>query len=197
MSRTKRYFITGLTVFLPVLLTVYLMVLIFNFTDNFLGKFIKPFFYWLDVEYIRGLSILIFIALIILLGFLFTHFLGRRLYPIIERQLLKLPFFRQVYPTMKEIAIFLFSREKPTFKQVVLVQYPRKGVYAVGFLVNDSSKELCAKTGQDLCNVFIPTSPTPLSGFVSLIPREEIITTDITIEQAFKFFASDGVVNPI
>lgn len=193
----RRYLLTGLTVFLPVLLTVYLIVLTFNFIDGFLGKAIKPIFIDIFGFYFRGISIAVFILLLLIIGFLVTNFLGRKLYPIIERLLLRLPLFRQVYPAMKEIAIFLFSRDKPTFKQVVLVEYPRKGVYSLGFLVGDSSPKLCEKVQKNLCNILIPTSPSPFSGFVILIPREEIIFTDITVEQAIKFFVSDGVVNPM
>ena len=192
----RRYFISGLTVFLPLLLTVYLIILIFNFVDGLLGKFIEPIFIATLGVYYRGTSIVIFILLILLIGFFVTNFLGRKLYPAVERLLLRLPFFRQIYPSMKEIATFVFSREKPTFKQVVVVQYPTKGLYSMGFLVNDGPKEICQKTGKDLCNVLVPTSPSPFSGFVVMIPRDEVIFTDITVEQAIKFLVSDGVVNP-
>ncbi len=195
MSATKRYLITGLTVSLPLLLTVYTFMLTFNIIDGFLAKFIRPIFSLFDLEYFRGLSIAIFILLIFFIGFLVTHFFGK-LYPFVERLLLRLPFFRQIYPAMKEIAMFLFSRNKTTFKQVVLVEYPRKGLYSVGFLVSDSAKKFCDLTKKDLCNVLVPTSPSPFSGFVALVPREEIIFTDITVEEAIKFFVSDGVVNP-
>ena len=192
----RRYFIAGLTVFLPVLLTIYVLVVVFNFADGFLGKFIKPIFVNFFGFYFRGLSIVIFVVMIFLIGFLVTNFLGRKLYPIIEKGLLKLPFFRQVYPTMKEIAVFLFSRDKSTFKQVVLVEYPRQGMYSLGFLMNDSPKEICEKTKQDLCNVLVPTAPSPFSGYIVLVPRQEIIFLDISIEQGIKFILSDGVVNP-
>ncbi len=193
----RRYILTGLTVFLPVLLTVYIIVLTFNFVDGFLGKFIRPIFIDIFGFYFRGISIVVFIFLLFLIGFFVTNFLGKKLYPIVERLLLRIPLFRQLYPAMKEIAVFLFSREKPTFQQVVLVEYPRKGIYAMGFLVNDSSAKLCEKVNKDLCNVLIPTSPSPFSGFVALFPRDEIISTDITVEQAIKFLVSDGVVNPM
>lgn len=196
VKQMRRYFIAGLTVFLPVLLTVYLIILTFNFADGLLGKFIEPIFTATLGIYYRGTSIVIFIVLIFLIGFLVTNFLGRKLYPAVERLLLRLPIFRQVYPATKELATFIFSREKPTFKQVVVVQYPTKGLYSMGFLVNDGPKEICQKTNLDLCNVLIPTSPSPFSGFVVMVPREEVIFTDITIEQAIKFLVSDGVVNP-
>src|SRR3989338_6817173 len=171
MKSLRRYLIAGLTVFLPLLLTVYVLILTFNFIDGFLGKFLKPICLAFLGFYFRGLSIAVFILLLVLIGFLVTNFLGRRLYPFIERLILRLPFFRQVYPAMKEIAIFLFSRDKPTFKQVVLIEYPRKGVYAVGFLMNDSLATLSDITKENLCSVLIPSSPSPFSGFVVLVPK--------------------------
>ncbi|MFA5059511.1 MAG: DUF502 domain-containing protein [Candidatus Omnitrophota bacterium] len=195
-KQLKRYFIYGLTIFLPIMLTVYLIILTFNFIDGFLGKAIKPIFINIFGFYFNGTSILIFILLIFSIGFVTTHFLGKKLYPWFEKQLLKLPFFRQVYPAMKEIALFLFSHERPAFKQVVLVEYPRKGAYSLGFLMNDSAKSICQKIGKETCNVLIPTSPSPFSGFVVIIPKDEVILTDMTVEQAVKFFVSDGVVNP-
>jgi uncharacterized membrane protein len=110
---------------------------------------------------------------------------------------LKLPFFKQVYPALKEMVIFLFRRDQmSSFKQVILVEYPRKGLYSIGFLTNDTAKEINDNIRTELCNVFIPTSPSPLTGFTVLVPKKEIIHTNISIEGAFKFIVSGGVVNP-
>lgn len=196
LANLRRYFAAGLTVFLPLLLTVYLIVITFNFADSLLGNFIRPIFNYFGIDYVRGTSIIIFILFIFLIGFLVTNFLGRRIYPILEKLLLKLPFFRQVYPAMKEIATLLFSRDKLTFKQVVLVEYPRKGIYTLGFFMNNSSPVLQEKTGQEMCNILIPSSPSPFTGFVILVPKSEVIFTDISIESGIKFVVSDGVVNP-
>ena len=95
------------------------------------------------------------------------------------------------------MAVFLFARERlSSFKQVVLIEYPRKGVYAMGFLTNDTSKEICDNIGKELCNVFVPSSPGPLTGFTILVPKKEVVYTHISIEDAFKFIVSGGVVNP-
>ena len=192
----RRYILAGLTVLLPVLLTVYLIMMTFNFVDGFLGKFIKPLFIKFFGFYFQGSSIVVFIFLIFIIGFFASNFLGKRLYPKLEELLLKLPFFRQVYPAVKEVALFLFSRDKPAFKQVVLIEYPRKGVYSLGFLMSDASKKINDITKQELCNILIPSSPSPLTGFVVMVPRTEVIFTDITVEQAIKFIVSDGVINP-
>ena len=192
----RRYFISGLIVFLPLALTAYLFVLTINMADSVLGKYIQPYFYREFGFYFRGLSILIFLCLIFLIGFLATNFLGRQIHLFFERIILRLPFFKQVYPAFKEIALFLFSRDKTAFKQVVLVEYPRKGIYSFGFLTNDTSRKVSSHVSADLCNIFIPSTPSPLTGFLILAPRAELIFPDITVEDAIKMLVSGGVVNP-
>ena len=191
----KKYFLSGLVIFLPLALTINLFILTISVADGLLGKYIEPYFSREFGFYFRGLSILIAVLLIFIIGVLATNFLWRRIYPVFEGILLRLPFFKQVYPAIKEISVFLFSREKAlSFQQVVLVQWPRSGVYSVGFLTNDSSPKLSAKTGQELGNVFIPHSPSPLTGFVVLVPKNEIIYPEMTVEEAIKFIVSGGVV---
>jgi len=197
INRLKRYFLSGLMVFLPITLTIYLFVWTLSFADNVLGKFLEPYFSEKLGFYFRGLSIIVGVYLIILIGFLFTNYLGKRIYDTFEKLLVKLPFFRQVYPAIKEMASFLFSRERlNSFKKVVLVEYPRKGIWAMAFLTNEASPIFCEKTKMELCNVFIPSAPGPLTGFLTLIPKKDITFTDITVEEAFKFIVSGGVVNP-
>lgn len=197
VSRLRNYFISGLVVFLPLALSIYLFVWTLNFADGLLGKYLKPYFYETFGFYVRGAGILIGIYLIIVIGFFFTNFIGHKVQRHFEALLLRLPFFRQVYPAVKEMALFLFSRDRmKSFKQVVLVEYPRKGIYSYGFLTNEADPRLCKQTKRKLCNVFIPSSPGPLTGFTILVSEEEVITTDLTIEDAFKFIVSGGVVNP-
>jgi len=194
-GKLRKYFISGLVIFLPIALTIYLFFLAINVADTFFGKFFGKL--GLGIGEFRGLSILVGIYLIIVIGFFTTNFLGRKIHDFFERLVLRLPFFKQVYPALKEMAIFLFTRERMTsFRQVVLIEYPRKGIYAMGFLTNDASKEICDDAKKDLCNVFIPSSPGPLTGFTVLVPRKEVIYTRISIEDAFKFIVSGGVVNP-
>ncbi len=194
-TNLRKYFISGLVIFLPIALTIYLFVLAIDFADTFFGKFFSKF--GLGFAEFRGLSILIGIYIIILIGFFMTNFLCKKIHNFFERFVLRLPFFKQVYPALKEMAIFLFTRERiSSFKQVVLVEYPRKGIYAMGFLTNDTAKEINANIKAELCNVFIPSSPGPLTGFTVLVPKKEVVHTPISIEDAFKFIVSGGVVNP-
>lgn len=194
-NNLRKYFISGLVVFLPIALTVYLFFLALDFTDAFFGRFFSKL--GLGFASYRGLSIIVGIYIIILIGFFTTNFLGRKIHDFFERLVLKLPFFKQVYPALKEMAIFLFASEhKASFKQVVLVEYPRKGIYSMGFLTNDTSREINDNIKAELCNIFIPSSPGPMTGFTILVPKKEVITTHISIEDAFKFIVSGGVVNP-
>ena len=194
MNKLKRYFISGLIVFLPLALTVNLLVLMFNVADGFLGKFLQPYFAREFGFYYRGFSILICLVLILMLGILVTNFLGRRVYPLFEGLLLQLPFFKQVYPAFKEISLFLFSREKFNFRQVVLVEYPRKGIYSIGFLTSEASRKIWEKAGREMVYVFIPHTPSPLSGFLTVTPKEDLIFPDIGVEEAIKLVISAGVI---
>ena len=194
MNKFRQYFISGLIVFLPLALTIKALLLTFNVADGFLGKYIQPYFSREFGFYFRGFSILICIFLILFTGFLVTHFLGRRILPAFESLLLQLPFFKQVYPAFKEIALFLFSREKFNFRQVVLIEYPRKGIYSIGFLTNEVPKKVSENISRDLCYVFVPHTPSPLTGFLTLIPKEDLIFPDISIEDAIKIVISGGVV---
>jgi len=197
INKLKKSFISGLIVFLPITLTIYCFVLVLNFSDGLLGRFLEPYFYENFGFYFRGFSIIAGIYLIILIGFFATNYLGKRIYEFFENFLVKLPFFRQVYPAIKEMAVFLFSRDNAAkFNKVVFVEYPRKGIYAIGFLTNTAPINVFKKNNPELCNVFIPSAPGPLTGYVVIVPKKEIIFTDISIEAAFKFIVSGGVVNP-
>ena len=194
MQKLRQYFFSGLVVFLPVVLTVYLFIFAVNSADSLIGKFLQPY---LSERYFRGLGLLIAMFSILLTGFFVTNYLGKKIFAFFEKLFLKLPFFKQVYPALKEMASFLFSREKlKSFRSVILVEYPRKGVYSLGFLTNETTPLVSNKVGKDLCNVFIPSSPGPITGYVILVPKKDIVSLDISVEEAFKLIVSGGVVNP-
>ena len=194
-SKIRRYFISGLIVFLPLALTAKLLVLTFNIADGFLGKYLGPYFLQEFGFYVRGISILLCLLLVLFIGFLATNFVGEKFFPLMEKILLRLPFFKQVYPAFKEISLFLFSRDKLAFKQVVLVEYPRLGLYSVGFLTNTTHKKVSEKISEDMCYVFIPHTPSPLTGFLTIAPRKDLIFPEITVEDAIKVIISCGVIS--
>lgn len=194
MSNIRKYFVAGLIAFLPLALTIKLLIITFNFADGLLGKYIEPYFSREFGFYFRGFSILICIVLIVFIGFLVTNFLGRRIFPLFERLLLQLPFFKQVYPAFKEISLFLFSEEKMNFHKVVLIQYPRQGIYSIGFLTNDVPADVGGLVTTKLAYVFVPHTPSPLTGFLTLVPKDDLVYPDITVEEALKIIVSAGVI---
>lgn len=198
LAKLRKYFISGMVVFLPLALTIYIFFWALNLLDGILGKYLEPLLMQKYGVYYHGLGLIILIYVVVLIGFFVTNFIGRSIYGFMETWMIKLPFFRQVYPALKEMALFLFSRDRTNqFKQVVMIEYPRKGVYSFGFLTNDDeSSRVCQVIGKDVCNIFIPSAPGPLTGFVVMVPRKEVIFTEITVEEAFKFILSGGVVNP-
>jgi uncharacterized membrane protein len=197
-SRLRSYFITGLAVFLPVTITIYILIGIFRFLDNILGRFINVYLVKTGGFYIPGLGIILFILMVFITGFLIRHFFGKKIFLVLEKFfLMKPPIVRQVYPAIKKIINFLLSREKPRFKRVVLVEYPRRGIYSLGFISNEGMCEAKNKIGKnDLVNVFVPNSPGPLTGYFMIVPEKELIYLDISIEQAFEMIISAGVINP-
>ena len=192
----KRNFIAGILVILPLLLTIYILVLLFRFAECIVGEFINTYISEFLGIYVPGLSLILFLIIIFLVGFLTTHFLGRRLYLILDKTLRRFPLIRHIYPSIKQIIEFLFAYQKPEFKRVVLVEYPRTGVWSIGFVTNESFKEAREKTEEDLLNIFIPSSPGPLTGFFILVPQKEVIFLEIAVEEAIKLVISGGLVNP-
>lgn len=205
LTKLRNYFLSGLVIFMPLALTIYIFVAVIGFLDGQIGRFLEPIILEKYGFYFEGIHRFIFnflcvvagVYLIILIGFFARNFVGRKIYEFFEQILIKLPFFRQLYPAFKEISIFLFSRDRvASFKQVVLVEYPRKGIYSLGFLTNDAPEEVAEIINKDMCSVFISTSPSPLTGFTIIIPRKDVTVLEMSIEAAFKFIVSGGVVNP-
>ncbi len=195
MNKLRGYFISGLIAFLPLMLTINLLLLAFNFADRALGKYIEPYFSREFGFYFRGLSILLCLVLILILGFFVNNFLGRKIYLRLERLLLNLPFFKQIYPALKEISLFVFSKKRMNFRQVVLVEYPRKGIFSMGFLTNETHKKIVEKTPEkELCNVFVPHTPSPFGGFMIMAPKKDLIFLAMPVEEAIKIIVSGGVI---
>lgn len=196
ISYIKRNIIAGILVILPVLLTVYILVFLFQFADGILDKLINTYLERYLGFYIPGLGLILFLIIIFLTGFLTTHFLGRKLYFILDKTLKRFPLVRHIYPSIKQITEFLFAYQRREFKKVVLVEYPRGGIWSIGFITNQGLGEAKQKTKQDLLNIFIPSSPGPLTGFFVLVPRQGVIFLDIPAEDAVKLIISGGLFNP-
>ncbi len=193
-KRLKKYFFSGLAVFLPLVLAIYVFVWLMNFVESLLGKYLKPFFLENYDFYFWGFGILILVLLILFSGFLITQYFGRIMHRMTEKLVLRVPLLGMIYPAFKEISKFFFL-EKARFDKVVLVEWPCKGAYVVGFLTNPVALRIADKVGKKLSHVMIPKVPNPLTGFVVLVPDELITPLDITVEEAVKIIVSGGVMN--
>lgn len=192
----RRYFITGLIFLLPLIVTIYILVIIFKFADGLLGKYINN--YLLDTlgYTIPGLGLLLTILLILLAGVFAANFIGKKIIPWLERAWTKLPLVRQIYFPAKQLVNFIFSKDKLAFKKVVMIEYPRQGLYSIGFITNEAFEEVKQKTGKDLVTVLIASTPSPFTGYFVLVPKEEAIFLDISVEDGIKLIISGGVLNP-
>lgn len=196
MNRLKKYFITGLVGIIPIFLTVYVLIVAFRFIDGILGRFLNIYLKQILGFYVPGLGILIFLIIITLVGFLATHFIGKRIFPRIERRFSGLPLIKNIYPAFKQIVLFILAQREFGFKKVVLVEYPSKGIWSLGFLTNEKFERANRITGKEMAGVFIPSTPGPLTGYLIFVPKEELKFPDISITDALKLIISGGVFNP-
>ena len=194
LARLRNNFIAGVVVLIPIGITVYLTLFITKISSKILPKELNPNHY-LPYD-IPGVEIIISIILITLIGWLSLSFIGKRLLKIFEDILKRIPILRTIYSAINQMTE-TFTRSEGNTKNVVLVEYPRKGSWAVGFATKENTRGIGDKTNRNLVNVFIPTTPNPTSGFLLMFPKEEIIYLDITFEQASKFIVSAGTSDPI
>ena len=189
----RNNFIAGVVVLIPIGITVYLTLFFINVSSKILPKEINPNYY---LPYnIPGLEILISVILITIIGWLSLSFIGKRLFEILENILNKIPILRTIYSAVGQL-IETFAQSKSNKKNVVLIEYPRKGVWAVGFATKENKGEIRNKVNEDLINVFVPTTPNPTSGFLLMFPKKEVIYLDLSFEEASKFIVSAGSTEP-
>ena len=193
LSRLRNYFITGIFVLIPIGITLYLTIFLIKISSKILPKELNPNYY-LPID-IPGLEIIISLFLITFIGWLSLTFIGKRLVNIFENILNRIPILRTIYSSAEQL-IENFSQDKKTRKSVVLVQYPRKGIWAVGFATKENAGKIKHSIGQDTINVFVPTTPNPTSGFLLMFPKEDVIYLDLTFEEASKFVVSAGSITP-
>ncbi len=191
--RIRNYFVTGVIVLIPIAFTLYLTKLLLNLSSRILPDKINPNTY-LNF-YIPGVEILLTVLFITIIGGLSLSFLGKKFLQFIDDLFKKIPILRTIYTAFTQMTE-TFTQNKSGKKSVVLVEYPRKGTWAVGFATKDNKGEIQSKTNKELVNVFVPTTPNPTSGFLLMFPKEEVIYLDISFEEASKFIVSAGTSNP-
>ena len=194
ISKLRNYFITGVLVLIPIGATVYLTLFFIKIFSKILPQEINPNHY---LPYsIPGLEIIISIIVITVVGWLSLSFLGKKLVKLVNDIFKKIPFLRTVYSAIGQMTQSFAQSRKSKKKSVVLVEYPRKGSWAVGFATQENTGEIASKTNKNLINVFVPTTPNPTSGFLLMFPKDEIIYLDMSFEDASKFIVSAGTSNP-
>ncbi len=197
-SRLKKYFFSGLAVFLPFILTIYVCVWFLNFAESIFGKYLRALLLEKYDFYIWGLGILVLVFLILCSGFIVANYFGRTIHRATENLMMRVPVMGSIYPAFKEIAKFIFRESDGISlpQQVVVIQWPRLGLYTIGFLTNKTSKVITDTVGKEMVNVLIPHVPNPLSGYFMMVPVSEIIPVSLTVEEAIKIIVSGGVVDP-
>ena len=192
LTRIRNYFIAGVVILIPVGITIYVTILLVSISSNILPKEINPNHY---LPYnIPGLEIVIAIILINIIGWISLSFIGKKLIDLFESILKRIPILRTIYSAIGQMTESL-TKKDDNEKNVVLIEYPRKGSWAVGFVTKENKGEISKKTNKKLVNVFVPTTPNPTSGFLLMFPKEEVIYLDLTFEEASKFIVSAGTSN--
>ena len=193
ITRLRIYFFAGIVVLVPLGFTVYLTIFLISISSKLIPEEINPNNY-LPFS-IPGLEIFLSILFIIIVGGLSLSFIGRKILQIFNDLLKKIPILRTIHSAIGQMTE-TFTRKRGKKKSVVLIEYPRKGTWAVGFATKENRGEIRNKTKRDLINVFVPTTPNPTSGFLLMFPKEEVIFLDMTFEEASKFIVSAGTSNP-
>ena len=191
-SKIRNNFIAGIVVLIPIGITLYLTIFFVKISGNIIPKEINPNNY-LPFD-IPGVEILVALIFITFIGWLSLSFLGKKFFELFNNILKKIPILRTIYSAIGQMTES-FTKTDNNQKSVVLLEYPRKGVWAVGFATKDNEGIIREKVNEKLVNVFVPTTPNPTSGFLLMVPKKDLIYLNITFEQASKFIVSAGTTN--
>ena len=191
-SKIRNNFIAGVVVLIPIGITLYLTLFFIRISGNIIPKEINPNNY-LPFN-IPGLEIFVAIIFITLIGWISLSFLGKKFFEIFNNILKKIPILRTIYSAIGQVTESLTKTDNKQ-KSVVLLEYPRKGVWAVGFATKENEGLIKKKVNEDLINVFVPTTPNPTSGFLLMVPKKDLIYLEVSFEQASKFIVSAGTTN--
>ena len=192
LARIRNNFIAGIVVLIPIGITLYLTIFIIKISGNIIPKEINPNNY-LPFD-IPGVEILIALFLITFIGWVSLSFIGKKFFELFNNFLKKIPILRTIYSALGQMTES-FTKTDNSEKSVVLFEYPRKGIWVVGFATNENKGIIKDKINEDLVNVFVPTTPNPTSGFLLMLPKKDLIYLEVSFEQASKFIVSAGTSN--
>ena len=198
MLRLRRYFVAGLLIWLPLVATYWVMMFSIRLIDRSL--LLLPIRYRPETLIgfeIPGLGVILTIMAVIITGFLAASFFGRGMVSAWESILARIPLVRSIYGAVKQITASLFSDASNSFREVVLVEYPRREMWMLAFVTGETPKKIEGVIGEPLVNIYVPTTPNPTSGYYIMVPARDIRRLDITVETGLKMILSAGVVNPI
>ena len=198
LARLRRYFLTGILVTAPISITIYLTYIFLTFVDSKVVRFLPE--EWYDALYghttIPGLGLIIVITVFIAIGWLATNFLGRIFIRLSEYIVHQMPVVRTLYSAIKQIFETIMASQSNAFREVVMLEYPRKGVWSIGFVTGTSEGEVQTLTAQETVNVFVPTTPNPTSGYLLFVPKTELKYLDMSVEEGVKLVVSAGIITP-
>jgi len=192
MRILRRIFLTGLVILLPAIISIYILGFTFNWVDSLLGNLLRQY---LGIR-IPGLGFLITVAAIFVAGLVANNVFGNRVLKVVENGFANIPLVKPIYTAIRQIIDAFSAQRKSVFESVAMIEYPRKGIYGVGFVTGSGLGEVQEKTSQDVVALFLPTTPNPTSGFLLLVPREELIPLEMSVEEALKLIISGGVIVP-
>ena len=197
-ARFRRYFLAGILVTSPILITAYVTWLIVTFVDTQVaGMLPESLDFTTKLPHqIPGIGLIISIITITFIGAITPGFIGRTLLKAGERILNKMPVVRSIYGAIKQIMETVMSTNSDSFREVVLVEYPRKGIWVIGFVTGETKGEVQSLTKDKVINIFVPTTPNPTSGFLLFIPQKDLVYMDMKVEDAVKMVISGGIVTP-
>ena len=196
MKRLRNYFISGLLFWVPLALTVFVVKFFLELINNLVPqKYLPEAIFNLDTT-IPGSGIILVLIVILITGVMVTNILGRKLVALWEKVLNKIPGFRNVYNVLKKVSDTVFNTSTDSFRKAFLIQYPSKGIWVIAFQSGDYRGEAKSIIGEEIMNLFVPTTPNPTSGFFVMMAKKDAFELDMSVEEAFKLVISAGVVTP-
>ena len=198
LTKIRGYFLTGIIVTAPVGLTFYVSFLFIGFIDSKVRGIIPVKYHYDNILPfdIPGLGLLFVFIMLTFVGFLTAGLIGRYIIKLGERIIARLPIIRSVYAALKQIFESVLKTSSKSFREVVLIEYPRKGIWAIGFITGDTKGEVQQSLKDEIVNVFLPTTPNPTSGFLLFVPRKDLKVLNMNVEEGIKMVISGGIVTP-
>lgn len=198
MGRVRGYFLAGIVVTAPIAITIYLTYIFFTFIDGWVARILPQEVYYAIYggSSFPGLGILVALLFFIIIGWFATNFLGRFFIRLSESIVDRMPVIRNLYGAIKQIFETVMASQSQAFREVVMLEYPRKGVYSIGFVTGVTEGQVQRVTKAETVNVFVPTTPNPTSGYLLFVPKKELIYLDMTVEEGVKLVVSAGIITP-